>query len=83
MTDRQAKHLSLERLGAYDFKLLECTFEFYRVDVTGAHQHEHKVVWEESGQWFHTDETWSEKVGPFATEDDANAALHRYVLTLG
>ena len=34
---------------------------------------------DESGQWFHYDETWSEGTGPFITREEAEISLEKYV----
>jgi hypothetical protein len=82
MTDRQAKDLALSQarkmLVADDFNLCECSFQYYRVDVDAAVQ-EHKTMWQEADGWYHADETWSNKYGPFATEDACSIALSEYV----
>lgn len=32
--------------------------------------------------WYFWDETWSYRIGPFLTEEEAIIALHKYVETL-
>ena len=89
MTDAQAKQTwitspTYKRLSAVP------TFQFFHIDhaiaaldttvihALGTVIQEHPVVWEENGQWFHTDETWTDKCGPFQTELAAEASLAAY-----
>lgn len=79
MTDKQAKLFALTHVLK-----MQPTFQFYRINYEEVSQemtvafNEHKVVWEENGQWWHTDETWTDKCGPFDSEEAANASLQEY-----
>lgn len=39
----------------------------------------HSIVVYENGAWWYWDEVWSNKHGPFETEEEAKADLKRYV----
>ena len=51
---------------------MELTKELARDDYI------HKVIFTENDQWFFWDETWSQKHGPFQSEDEAVDNLKRY-----
>ena len=36
-------------------------------------------VHEEDGKWYFWDETWSERHGPYNTEEEARAAIKDYI----
>lgn len=49
-------------------------------DVIGPHGYRRRGLFvDDRGNYYHSDETWSEVYGPFTSQDEAWAALGRYV----
>lgn len=91
MTDEQAKHEDLRCTLRMQPKIP--TFEFtgltlrplavINMDLAIAAAdrtvyNDNKTIWEEEGQWFFVDETWTDKVGPYGSEEEARDALNAY-----